>query len=83
MPGAADLRYRRRPAVLWRSTLGGPVVLGPAQPEPVVLSGTAALVWEALDAPMTAAELASALGASPIEPVLARLSDDGLVSPCP
>jgi hypothetical protein len=51
------VRYARNPAVLWRSTSLGPVVLIPGRELPTRLSGLAAVVWEVLDDPLAAAEL--------------------------
>jgi hypothetical protein len=36
---------RRNPAVLWRETVGGVVVLPPGAPAPSVLRGPAAAAW--------------------------------------
>lgn len=55
--------HARNPAILWRSTSRGPVVLAPAADTPERLGGAAAVVWEVLDRPMTAAALASAVTA--------------------
>jgi hypothetical protein len=51
--------WRRDPRALWRSTPAGTVVvLGATAAEATSLSGTAADVWFALDAPRTAGDLA-------------------------
>jgi hypothetical protein len=52
------VRYARNPAVLWRSTSQGPVVLVPGRELPTRLSGLAAVVWEVLDEPLDAGRLA-------------------------
>jgi len=54
------VRYARNPRVLWRSTSRGPVLLAPDHDEPELLGGQAAVVWEVLDEPLTAAEIATA-----------------------
>lgn len=51
------MRYARNPAVLWRSTSLGPVVLLPGRELPTRLSGVAAVVWEVLDAALARNEL--------------------------
>ena len=51
----AGVRYARNPAVLWRSTSQGPVVLVPGRELPDARSsGLAAVVWEVLDEPLDA-----------------------------
>ena len=54
------MRYARNPRVLWRSTSRGPVLLAPDRDQPELLGGQAAVVWEVLDEPLTAAEIAEA-----------------------
>ncbi|MEQ1788506.1 MAG: hypothetical protein ABL966_15745 [Acidimicrobiales bacterium] len=57
------MRYARHPAVLWRSTSLGPVVLIPGKDDPDQLGGLAAVVWEVLDDALTTAEVTAAVGA--------------------
>ncbi len=45
------VRYARNPAVLWRSTSRGPVLLAPGPADPERLEGLASVVWEVLDEP--------------------------------
>ena len=54
------MRYARRPEVLWRSTSRGPVLLAPGADTVDQLGGLAAVVWEVLDRPLTASEVADA-----------------------
>jgi Coenzyme PQQ synthesis protein D (PqqD) len=54
--------WHRAETVLWRRTLDGVVVLGPAaSAEPVALRGPAADIWELLTEPMSVAGLVAAL----------------------
>ncbi len=46
------MHYARNPAVLWRSTSRGPVLLVPGHDDPERLGGLAAVVWEVLDEPL-------------------------------
>lgn len=50
---------QRNPAVLWRRTLDGAVLLVPGRAEPLRLNATAAIVWDLLDEPATTAQLAA------------------------
>ena len=94
MGGAAAVpttRWVRRPEALWRSTLGGVVLLASdrAEADPTILSGTGASVWSLLEEPRSVAELATSLSASfegdvdviaaDVEQLVSRLRDDGLV----
>lgn len=63
------MRYARNPAVLWRSTSLGPVVLIPGRDLPTRLSGPAAVVWEVLDTPLAVAELEPEVGQLLDEPI--------------
>lgn len=78
------MRYARNPAVLWRSTSRGPVVLGPDRDEPERLGGLAAVVWEVLDHPLDAGglqeEVAIVIDGEPdLAPFLATLIEAELV----
>lgn len=44
--------WARHPAALWRWVGPDAMVLGPARSEPVLLTGSAALLWEALERPL-------------------------------
>lgn len=66
------MRYARNPAVLWRSTSRGPVVLIPGRDDPERLGGIAAVVWEVLDHPMDETELGREVSAL-IDPAPAGL----------
>jgi hypothetical protein len=65
------------------------VLLGPDADDPVILRGTGVALWAALDRPQSIQELAARLAAefdadpasvrSDIEPVIARLSDAGVL----
>ena len=78
------MRYARHPDVLWRSTSRGPVVLSPARDDPERLGGLAAVVWEVLDHPLSAAglqeEVAGVVDGRPdLGPCLATLIEAELV----
>jgi len=60
-PDDADLRWLRAESTLWRRTLDGVVVLPFDAPEPLVLRGPAASIWELLEQPMTRSELIDAI----------------------
>jgi hypothetical protein len=80
------VRYARNPAVLWRSTSLGPVVLIPGRELPTRLSGLAAVVWEVLDAPLAEAELGDEVARllderHPLTTCLAELVEADLVQP--
>ena len=62
-------RFERHPATLWRATSSGPVLLGPADDDPALVRGLAAVVWEVLDRPMAADDLVTAIG---------ELGEDGI-----
>jgi Coenzyme PQQ synthesis protein D (PqqD) len=57
----SDLRWLRAESTLWRRTLDGVVVLPFDAPEPLVLRGPAASIWELLEQPMTRSELIDAI----------------------
>ena len=65
-------RWSRSPNVLDRPTLRGVMVL-PADGAAVVLTGTAAQVWQALTRPAAGAELIERLGRAPADEVSAAL----------
>jgi hypothetical protein len=48
---------RRAPGALWRVSAGRVVVLSPTLTQPLLLEGTAALLWVALARPATAADV--------------------------
>lgn len=78
------MRYARHPAVLWRSTSLGPVVLIPGKDDPDQLGGLAAVVWEVLDAPTDEeslrAEVATVVGGRPdLGPCLATMIESRMV----
>lgn len=78
------MRYARHPAVLWRSTSLGPVVLIPGKDDPDQLGGLAAVVWEVLDAPTDEvslrAEVATMVDGDPdLGPCLATMIESRLV----
>jgi hypothetical protein len=78
------VRYARNPAVLWRSTSQGPVVLIPGRDLPTRLSGLAAVVWEVLDEPLDQGalqdEVATVVDGRPdLTACLAELADASLV----
>jgi hypothetical protein len=80
------VRYVRNPEVLWRSTSLGPVVLAPDRAEPERLGGLAAIVWELLDGPRSAEDLATDATAlipdrPDVAPCLDALVAAGLVVP--
>ena len=80
------MRYARNPAVLWRSTSLGPVVLIPGRELPTRLSGLAAVVWEVLDVPLTEGALQDEVAGlldehHPLTACLADLVDADLVRP--
>ena len=82
------MRYARNPAVLWRSTSQGPVVLAPGRQLPTRLSGLAAVVWEVLDEPLDAARLTDEVeamvdGRPDLDRCLAELSQATLVVSLP
>ena len=56
-----DVEWRRNPATLWRRTTTGVVLLPPSLQEPVRLAGSAALLWDALEEPTTAADMTELL----------------------
>jgi hypothetical protein len=60
-PDDSDLRWLRAESTLWRRTLDGVVVLPFDAPEPLVLRGPAASIWELLEQPMTRSELIDAI----------------------
>lgn len=77
------MRYVRNPDVLWRSTSRGPIVLAPGNDAPVRLGGVAAVVWELLDDPLTAADVSALVDemlpeASEVDAALAELRHSGL-----
>jgi hypothetical protein len=53
----------RTAAVLTRSVEAGVVLIGPAAPNPVVLSGSAAILWETLAIPRSAGAIVDDLAA--------------------
>src|SRR5262249_30267347 len=60
----SDLRYRRRPDVLWRGSLDAVIVLAAGEAaEPITVAGTGPAVWELLADRCTLADLAGRLGA--------------------
>jgi hypothetical protein len=61
----ADRRvlWARDEAVLWRRLADGVLLLPPGSDELVALSGTGAVVWEALESSMDTTELAERLAA--------------------
>jgi len=61
---ASGRRWRRRPGTTWRRTLRGVVVLAPAAPEPVAVTGSVDELWALLDRPRSLPELVSALSES-------------------
>ncbi|HEX4490228.1 MAG TPA: PqqD family protein [Acidimicrobiia bacterium] len=68
--------WRRAETVLWRRTLDGVVVLGPAESaQPVALRGAAADIWELLEEPASVAVLGAALAHDYGVPV-ERIADD-------
>ncbi len=82
------MRYARNPRVLWRSTSRGPVLLAPDHDQPELLGGQAAVVWEVLDEPLTAAEITEAARAvipeaDDADGALAELMRLGLVAEQP
>lgn len=54
--------------VLWRDVVDGVVLLPPEAPEPLVLDLPGALLWQQLDTPRTAGQLAERLAAVCQEP---------------
>jgi hypothetical protein len=82
-------RVVRSSATLWRSGPFGQVLLAPGDAEPHALTGTAAVLWDALVEPVTAddlaADLAVAFGTDPatvaadIAPLLAAWLASGAV----
>ena len=81
------MRYARDPRVLWRSTSRGPVLLAPNQPQPELLGGAAAVVWEVLDDALTSEEIGRMAGelVGPIDSTAAALdlSSRGLLLEIP
>jgi Coenzyme PQQ synthesis protein D (PqqD) len=78
----------RNPAVLWRSTSRGPVVLAPDDETAETLGGLGALVWELLDEPTDLDSLRDAVTALGPDPVpddiaaaVAELRAVGLLEP--
>ena len=53
--------WRRAGATLWRRTTAGVVLLPPGAEQPVYLAGAAALVWDVLEEPTTAADVTDLL----------------------
>ena len=88
-----DVRWRRRPHVLWRRSLDALVYLPVGTDEPRTLGAPGAEVWELLAEPRTLGALVAALaglrGNDPVivhadvEPVLRRLVDAGAVEALP
>jgi hypothetical protein len=67
MPGAGmhdERRWVRAPTTLWRTAQDTLVLLPREAGTPLVVSGSAAVLWELLGAPITLAELASELAKS-------------------
>jgi hypothetical protein len=58
------MTFRRRDDVLWRHALDAVVLFPEGADEPVVLPGTAAVVWDLLEEPVTLAELVDVLVAA-------------------
>lgn len=54
-------RWRIAPETLWRDCIDQIVVLTPSSEDPLVLAGTAALLWDVLQAGPTTAEACAAL----------------------
>lgn len=61
---ARSVRLVRSATTLWRAGPFGHVLLAPGDPEPHALTGTAAIVWDALAEPVTADDLAHDLAAA-------------------
>ena len=57
------VRWCRHPEALWRGLLDGVAVLAGDGTDPAVLTGLAAVLWHALDQPVTAEELVDDLAA--------------------
>lgn len=86
---ARSTRLVRSSATLWRAGPFGQVLLAPGDDEPHALTGTAAVLWDALAEPVTpddlAIDLAAAFGAdadtvaADIAPLLAAWRSSGAV----
>lgn len=61
---ARSTRLVRSSATLWRAGPFGQVLLAPGDAEPHALTGTAALLWDALGEPVTVDDLATDLAAA-------------------
>jgi hypothetical protein len=82
-----EVRWHRRPDVLWRRSLDAVVILPVAAKEPVALAGTGPVLWELLAEPRTTTDLVELLAAAcgtPVEqvaadavPLLERLAESG------
>ena len=75
-PEAARVRWRRDPAALHRRTARGPLVLAPDADEPIVLTGTAAAVWDLLDVPRDEHVLADLLATAAADVTIGRTEPD-------
>jgi hypothetical protein len=77
----------RNPAVLWRTTVSGGLMITPHSSEELLLDLTGAEIWRRLEAPMTVQRLVQALASqfqldgmsvwSDIKPFLEALTDRG------
>jgi hypothetical protein len=86
-------RFARAPLTVWRRSGDQAVVLCPDRDDPLLLSGTGRIIWELLDEPMTAGELASFFGKAPggeyldvwqgVRAFLAELEAEGAVETRP
>lgn len=82
-------RWVRDPRVLWRDVADGVLLLAGGAQEPVLLSGTGALLWDRLVEPLTDEDLAARLAEvcgeqlevvlADLEPALADLERCGAV----
>lgn len=74
---ATDGTWGRAPAAVWRRTARGVVVLRPGGDDAVLLDGTAAELWELLEPPISASELAARLATRYGAPTDQVLTDVG------
>ena len=53
--------YRRSPQALWRGSSSRVVLLGPSDPDPFVVTGAGAALWDLLESPVTLGSAATLL----------------------